>query len=146
MNGSTEVETRQPETPLKDEIGSNADVKKQVEIHVPSSDNSGTLDAPTSQARALLPRNTLVRIVGNARTNPKLIGLEGQVRRAMGLGKFMGSYPSTDFISFLTSLAEISFYPVFLCMLCFLLFSSLTNLRMKVRDCLHVVLCMCICV
>lgn len=86
MNGSTEVETRQPETPLKDEIGSNADVKKQVEIHVPSSDNSGTLDAPTSQARALLPRNTLVRIVGNARTNPKLIGLEGQVRRAMGLG------------------------------------------------------------
>jgi hypothetical protein len=35
---------------------------------------------------ALLPKHTLVRVVGNARTRASLVGLEGRVRRSVGLG------------------------------------------------------------
>jgi hypothetical protein len=51
----------------------------------PSPRGSGG-SAPGAFASALLPKHTLVRVTGNARTRASLVGQEGRVRRSVGLG------------------------------------------------------------
>ena len=42
--------------------------------------------ASPAATAALLPKHTRVRVTGNARTRASLVGLEGRVRRSVGLG------------------------------------------------------------
>ena len=48
----------------------------------PGGSDPTSLDADA----ALLPRHTVVLVQGNARTKPGLVGMQGRVRRAVGLG------------------------------------------------------------
>jgi len=60
-------------------------------LNTTASDESASDAAPATTAdietdTALLPRHTVVRVQGNARTKPALVGMRGRVRRAVGLG------------------------------------------------------------
>jgi hypothetical protein len=75
----------QPDTPFKeDQCGIKPVLPAKSEGPRASGHSEG--DVEHAQARALLPKNTVVCITGNARTNPALVGQQGITRRAMGLG------------------------------------------------------------
>ena len=52
----------------------------------PTSDESFSDKDGGADSGALLPKHTRVRVAGNARTRAALVGMEGRVRRAVGLG------------------------------------------------------------
>lgn len=83
MDAVTEEHVQKEETEPEEVDVTEGDTREK---HPSGTGSEGGEEGPSDESAPLLPRRTKVLVTGNNRTKSSLVGLEGYVKKAVGLG------------------------------------------------------------